>query len=212
MGRDNRKSKAYEYLYDQIVSYKMKPGYSIVEKDVADALNISRTPVREALNQLETEGMILHIPSKGCFVSEMTSKDIEDIFFMRKTLEIAALELSFHSITPKELDEMEQSMMYVDETIAAEDGYIADRRFHELIVNRSNNARLISFIHILSIPVERLRRVARFNTDRPKHSKQEHLDIIYAMRAGDYEKTKEKLSSHLENVKENVLQVYEKFF
>ena len=80
MAGDNRQSQAYEYLYNAIITNTLRPGYPIVEKEISNILGISRTPIREALKQLESEGLVRRFSGKGTFVAGVDLQDIEEIF------------------------------------------------------------------------------------------------------------------------------------
>ena len=92
------KDKVYVYLENEIINNKLKSGDPIVETNVAKILNISRTPVREALKELESNGLVVSYQGKGTFVRQITTKDIEDIYNVRTQLELLALELSFEDL------------------------------------------------------------------------------------------------------------------
>ena len=93
MGKRGLKNVAYDYLLDAITSYEMKPGQAIVEQDVSDKLGISRTPIREALKQLESEGLVRHFPSRGTFVTNLTVQDVESLAYLAPCGHIGPLEL-----------------------------------------------------------------------------------------------------------------------
>lgn len=107
MGKRGLKNVAYDYLLDAIMSYELKPGQAIVEQDISDRLNISRTPIREAFKQLESEGLVRHLPSRGTFVTNLTVQDVEEIFQLRELFEITALKSAINCITDDELDYIE---------------------------------------------------------------------------------------------------------
>ncbi len=211
MTTDNRKEKAYDYLYRAIVSYKLKPGFPIVEKDVSAALGTSRTPVREALKQLESEGLVRHIPGKGTFVSEVTLQDLEEIFYLREVLELAALDIAWDKVTHQELEKLEKLLLTLNENSSEEGFYESDRALHDLIVRCSGNRRLKNILNTINAQIERLRRIAVFSPDRPEKSRQEHLVIIESLKQRDYQKAKVSLQAHIQNVKENTMEVYRKY-
>ena len=86
MSKISRKDMAYEYLYDEIINNRNKPGEYLVESDIANILSISRTPVREALRDLEKDGLVSNFNGRSSMVSYISPTDISDIFDIRISL------------------------------------------------------------------------------------------------------------------------------
>ena len=83
----NLKEKAYIHLKEKIIKCEYPPGMALSERDLMETLGVSRTPIREAINLLEQENLIKIYPRRGMFVENITVKDIQDIFTVRKTVE-----------------------------------------------------------------------------------------------------------------------------
>ena len=98
MDTNNLKIKAYNYIKNKIISGVYPPNQKIEESEISNELNFSRTPIREAINTLKDEGWITIIPRKGIFVSEISLKDINDIFQVRETIEPIILRLAFENL------------------------------------------------------------------------------------------------------------------
>jgi DNA-binding GntR family transcriptional regulator len=204
---DNCKQKAYDYLYNSIITNEFYPGQPVIEQDISDSLGTSRTPIREALKQLEAEGLVRHIPKRGAFVSEITTQDVEEIFALREALEVLALQVSFNKIKDKELDEVEESLASLDSDCSSEDFYKSDRMLHDLIVRNGNNRRLTSFLNTINAQIERIRIISSLTPQRLDKSKGEHLEIIRALRERNLQKTEKLLREHINNVKESTVEV-----
>jgi DNA-binding GntR family transcriptional regulator len=202
------KGKAYQYLYNAIISHKLKPGEPVVEQLISTELGTSRTPVREALKQLESEGLVRHIPGRGTFVTEVTLQDIVEIFSLREALELMALQVSWNRITYEEIERIENNLQSLDLNCHEEDYYKIDRELHDLIVRRSSNRRLMNYLNTLNSQVERFRQIAVFNIGRLEESKQEHLAFIRSIKERDYDKAQSLLKSHIQNVRNNAIKVY----
>lgn len=207
-----RRENAYNFLYDQIVNYKIKPGASITEADIANTLHISRTPVREALSRLEADGLVKRTEGRGFFAADISEEDVEEICFLRRTLEIVALRKSFREISREEILAHRERMYHLDENEWSEEYYTADREFHKFIVEKSGYQRLIRFVNTLNALVDRFRRIAGFNQKRPSETRKEHIEIIEAILDGDEEKACTLLNNHLCNVEENIKTVYRQWF
>jgi len=117
--KDNCKQKAYDYLYKSIIANEFHPGQPIIEQEISSTLGSSRTPVREALKQLESEGLVRHIPGRGTFVSEVTTQDVEEIFTLRSMLEVLALQSAWKNVSDREIEEVEQALITLDSNCSA---------------------------------------------------------------------------------------------
>ncbi|HYE81633.1 MAG TPA: GntR family transcriptional regulator [Clostridia bacterium] len=205
--KDNCKQKAYDYLYDAIITNVIQPGQPIIEQEISSTLGTSRTPVREALKQLESEGLVRHIPGRGTFVSEVTTQDVEEIFTLRSMLEILALQSAWKKISDKELEEASQHLVSLDSNCSADEFYKSDRMIHDLIVRNGGNRRLDSFLKNINAQIERIRIISSLTPQRLGKSKEEHLEIISALKERNLEKTEELLRAHINNVKESAIEV-----
>lgn len=212
MAKNALKNVAYEYLLNAIMSYELKPGQVIVEQEVSDQLGISRTPIREAFKQLESEGLVHHFPSRGTFVTNLTVQDVEEIFQLREMFELTALKSAIHRITEEELRYIEGRLRYLDdkkseEPSTKEEFYGSDRELHELIMKYSGNSRMVKFHRTLEAQLERLRRISSMTPMRLSKSRQEHLDILNALSDRDLDAATDALRLHLRNIKSSTLAV-----
>lgn len=203
----SRKEIAYEHLYNSIITNRLNPGQPISEQEISDELGTSRTPVREALKQLEAEGLVRHIPNRGVFVSEITTQDVEEIFSLREMMEVLALQFSYKKITDKELHELEALLLPLDENYSSEDYFKADRMLHDLIVQYGNNRRLSNFLHNINAQIERIRIISSLTPQRLTKSREEHLEIIRALKEKDLSKSEKALRNHIRKVKESTIEV-----
>lgn len=178
-----------------------------METEIAKLLNISRTPVREAIKELEVEGLVTSYNSRGTFVSNITPYDIEEIFSLRIALEILALNLSIDYITDEELDMLETSFTKMDNQFSWEEIHESDIDLHDLIINKSGNKRLKIFLDTLYGQIERFRRIASKDASRASKSVDEHLEIISCIRKRDVKACEESMIRHLEAVKKSVLAI-----
>ena len=95
----------YSELQEDILTGKLKTGEKLTEQKICDEYKVSRTPVREALRQLEMDGLIENIPNRGAFVLGLSDQDIEDMYVLRKAYEIQAVRWAIERITEEELNE-----------------------------------------------------------------------------------------------------------
>jgi len=199
---------AYNYLYENIMSYNLPPGSAIVEKEISDALKISRTPIREALKKLAGEGLVHYIPGRGTFVQDLSAQDIEEILELRELFEGTALKNAINDITDEEIDEIASLISSLDENSNHEEFYYCDRMLHNLIVKYSRNKRMVGFLNTINSQLERLRRISAMNPRRLEKSKQEHVELLQAIKERDLEKASHSLNTHLKNIKKSIMEVW----
>ena len=207
MAKDTRKQVAYDYLHDAILCNQLKPGSAIVEQEISDLLNISRTPVREALKVLEAEGLVRQIPQRGTFVEQINTQDVEEIFALREALEVLALHEAIKHVSDKELDKLEKYLTTLTSDSKEEEFYSSDRLLHNLIIQNGGNRRLANFLHAVNSQVERLRLISALRPNRLEQSMEEHLAIVKAFKSRDLEAAERELRQHIKNVKESTLEV-----
>jgi DNA-binding GntR family transcriptional regulator len=203
----SRKNQVYEYLLESILSNKLPAGTAIAELDISNELNVSRTPIREALKELEAEGLVTRYPSRGTIVSPITPYDVEEIFSLRILLESFALQLSLPKITKEEVEGIEAMFTRLDSSSSKQEYYQADKSLHALIINHAGNRRLKQFLTILNSQIERFRRIAAVKPTRLANSKNEHLKILALLKQKDLNACEAALRNHLINVKMSTLEV-----
>jgi len=207
MIKDTRKNIAYNYLREAILTWGIPPGNPIVEQEISDYLGISRTPVREALKLLEAEGLVKVVSQRCTIVSELTTQDLEEIFALRESLEVLALEVAIHNIPMQDLDKLEGQLSLLTSQSPPEQFFESDRMLHGLIVKHGRNERLAHILDSLNAQVERMRRIAAVRPNRLDMSMREHLAIVRAIQARDWATAEAELRQHTRNVKESTLDV-----
>ena len=137
MSQDNYSlsARVYNHIRDGILSGRYKDGDELKEMTIGEELGVSRTPVREALRQLDLEGLITIIPNKGAFVEEVSLDDIRDIYDIRARLEGLCARWAAEKITDELMEQMEE-IIYLSE-FHEEKGnskqlLLLDNRFHEI--------------------------------------------------------------------------------
>ena len=149
-----------ESLREAIKNEILEPGERLMEIQLADALGVSRTPIREALRKLELEGFIVMVPRKGAYVADISLKDITDIMEIRLALEELAAGLAADRITEEELEQMECSLVEKREAISQGDMerlVEVDTQFHEALYQASRNERLVAMLNNLREQIQRFR-------------------------------------------------------
>lgn len=146
------KDHVYQYLYERINNDQLKPKDKINESLLCKDLEVSRTPIREALIQLEDEGYIERVPRRGFIVKEISVSKIKEIFQILGCLEGFAATLSLDRITERDLQEMRSLIAKMDEAIAERkihEYFRLQRNFHYIYVSTCGNGELIELISSL---------------------------------------------------------------
>ncbi len=197
---------AYNDLLDRLIKREIPVGSVLQERRLAEALAISRTPVRDALNRLESEGFITRKSGGVLVVKEFSTRELIETLHVRQILEMEGVRLATGRIPPAELDEAEaaiRALLAADEPSAEEDWEV-DSRFHRMIAEKSGNAVLAKHIHDLRVKTH------MFNMDRvPERFEighREHLAIIEALRRGDRDAARAGIQAHIENVKLSIIE------
>lgn len=184
-------------LRDAIVAGDLPPKTRLMEPELAKRLSVSRTPLREAIRQLEAEGLLTTIPRVGTFVTEVTPRDIEDTYAIRAVLEgLAARQAAEDPAKATTLRAIlaELARKTSDYRVYHE----AAGRFHEAVFALSGNQRLQAMYHALTHQVARLRTLSLAMAQRPAVSLREHRRIASAILRGKGPEAERLMRSHIE--------------
>jgi DNA-binding GntR family transcriptional regulator len=182
------RERIVEFIKDAVISGKLKPGERVPEQEIAESFGISRTPIREAFRQLESEGFITVIPRKGAVVSPITGKDVKDFYAIKSLLEGYAARKACPKFTEKELKRLEsinQHMRKCAEKGDVKSFFKLDDQFHDTFLKTCENDKLCHLVHQLVQQFERFRVTALSIEGRMGVSIDQHEEIISAFRKGD---------------------------
>jgi DNA-binding GntR family transcriptional regulator len=135
-----------DLLREAIINGKLELGAHLAESELAEQMSVSRIPVREALLELEQEGLIIRQPNRGCFVIDFTDHDVIEVFTLRSMLESMAFEWAVPNLTETDFVELEKLIYAQDEAIRNnnyDELARLDMRFHEFICIKANHSRLL---------------------------------------------------------------------
>ena len=154
------REKILENIREAILRGNLKPGEKVAEPELAERFGISRTPIREAFRQLESEGYLTVIPRKGAVVTAMSERDVEEFFAIKSILEGYAARMAASRLSEKEIERLEQ----INERLAqlAREGDVktffrVHGEFHELFIRAAGNAKLYELISQLVLKFNRSR-------------------------------------------------------
>lgn len=144
------KEKAYELIKERLISGDIKPGERIREDLLAEEISMSRTPVREAINQLTAEGFVYQIPRKGIFATKFTEEELIDIIEIRVMLESYAARKCCQNITDGQIKELEDIFNKLKNALLNSDlvnAGVYDGMFHKKIGEYSRNNKLATYVN-----------------------------------------------------------------
>jgi len=202
----------YEELKGAIINGKLPPGQRIAESRIAQAMKISRTPVREAFHKLEREGWIKHFPNSGFFVAGLSREDVEETFGIRAALESYAARLSALRHTADDLAALEKKIQEYQKHMAKGDIealFRINTEFHDLLYTLSRSPRLIKMINDLRDQIYRYRRVILRVKGMAKRSNEDHKAMLRYMKRRDAERVEALVKEHILRGQEVVLKQFD---
>lgn len=194
-GRD-----AHQRLLAEIRVGNLRPGDRLVETELADRLSISRTPVREAIRQLEADGLVTHLPRIGATVRRLDYSEVIELYEMRAVLEGTAARLAARAASEPELAEIADA----DAAMAATDPtdanllYTLNRRFHAMVLNATRNRYLAQSLAALDRTLLILGPSTMQDADRARAAVTEHGTIVRAIAARDGAVAETAMRAHIE--------------
>lgn len=200
-----------EALKEAIVNGKLKPGERLMEQQVAEELGVSRTPVREAIRKLEIEGFVIIIPRKGAYVSDISLKDIVQVFEVRAAMEALAAGLAAQRIADEQLEKLERKLVEVKNAVDSSDldNIIQfDTDFHEIIYEASRNDRLVQILNNLREQIQRYRTASLASPGRLKDTLKEHQELVEAISTRNVALAQKLAKEHIENAENTIIEAF----
>jgi DNA-binding GntR family transcriptional regulator len=195
-------SKVFHILQDDIINGVYEVGESLVETKLSEQLGVSRTPIREAIRQLELEGLVHSLPNKGVFVKGISSQDIKDIYTIRTMVEGLAARWAAEKITVEELKELRDALELEEFYTRKNDiNHLLelDSLFHELIFKASKSRPLIHVLSMFHHNVQRARTASLESPGRAKKTLDEHQAIFRAISEGNESESERLATEHVMN-------------
>jgi DNA-binding GntR family transcriptional regulator len=187
-----------------IIRGKLKPGERLLEPIVAEQLGVSRTPIREAFFQLESEGLVEVMPRKGAVVSDISVTNAEELYIVRSVLEGLATRLTCNKISDKLLDKLKSINDKLFERVKEESNNFIEitelnNEFHDIINRSAYNDKLYQTIELLRKQTTRYTFMYLSTLFRLRVSVEEHEEIIKALTKKDVEESEKVMRKHIEN-------------
>ena len=196
-----------DIIRKRIIYQELEPGQKIVEQDLAKEFKTSRAPIREALRQLELEGLVNIIPNKGAYVTGISDKDVHDIYMIRSMLEGLCVRWATEHITQEQLEELDEIILlseYHMDKGHSDQLTELDGRFHQILYEASQSRILDHVLSDFHKYVQLARRTSVKTEERAIKSIGEHNEILNAIKAKDAEKAGDLATIHIMHVMESL--------
>lgn len=205
------RDKVYKYIKNSILLGEFKAGERLIERELADRLHVSRTPIREALLRLESQGFVKTLPRKGVVVMEITEEEIMEIFTIVSSLEVLIVKLASQKVTEESMEKLRAIIRRIE--IAME----SDEEVSELHMEIKNalyqtakSPRLYEMLSDLSDYIQVFSNKGNEIPGRKQVAMEEHMKILQAFCDRQFELAEYLTRIHIENAKNAYQQVLQK--
>ncbi|MFT8320953.1 MAG: GntR family transcriptional regulator [Bacillus sp. (in: firmicutes)] len=202
----------YRFIKQLILEGEYKPGDRLIERELATKLNISRTPIREALFRLESQGFVKTLPRKGVIVSDVSENDVIEVFTILSSLEVLAAKLAAQRMNEEMMSRFDEKIAELEsfESQSEEEVEKKHSETNYLIYQAAKSTKLSD---ILSGLIDYIHMSANMGYETPGRrveSIREHIDILKAIRNGEGEMAEYLTKIHIENSKKAYINFVEK--
>ncbi len=202
---ESKQQLAYQQIKQDILNNTYPEGTVLAERKLCDIYHVSRSPIRNAIQQLTYEGLLRLIPGKGAAVAGFSIEDILEVYDLMEVLQIYALRSLASQIDAYFLDFLETSLKNMKQNI--ENGDLSkackwDQQFHRFLITSSSNKRLVSMYEQLEVQNMRFMATTADDESLARRSYQEHSDIYEHLKKHDITGAQEKLQIHYKHTKQ----------
>jgi len=200
-------------LRKAILSGQFEPDERLGEQFLAETLEVSRGPIREALNQLEREGLVIIRRNRGAFVARLSREDVDEVYSLRLALEKLAVRLAIQNATLTDFDEMQAIIdtmaSYLERGLTEQEGAELDVQFHDIVYRSTGHKRLYGFWENLrpQIHIFLLSRAAA-DSDFRQYAVESHQALLDAIRDKDEARAIATLEDHIRGAYDRVIKIY----
>ena len=201
----SKQVQVYNKLKEDILDGKFPPGTPMVERKLCDIYEVSRSPVRKALQGLVRDGLVVFAPGKGMIVSEITIEDIFEIYDMMELFQIYAVRRAANKMNEISMNALENILYNIRHALdneAVPDAIKWDVTFHSFLVELSGSARLKMFHDQISSQIRRFLSFTLEDTQLAERSYLEHRNIFNCLAEGDIKGAEDAISQHYSNTKQ----------
>jgi len=194
----------YEQLKKKIIDFEIYPGTRITESEIAEDFQVSRTPVRAALQRLETEGQITIMPKQGCFVRSVDIESISQYYDVRITLEATAVELACDHMSDEDIDALQEewNRENLENEIDMEEIKVREEAFHIAIAIGGGNNILANYLRDINNHIRILRRLGFPDRQAVIETCDEHSSICQLIREHNKTQARRAMTKHIRKSQE----------
>lgn len=200
----------FDKIREEIINGRFKPGEKLVEIKLADELGVSRTPVREALKQLELDGLVDNIPNRGVIVKGISAGDITDILAIRLSIERLVGKWACERITEEEvknLCEIYDLMEFYTMKKDSDKIFELNTKFHEILYSSAKSRYLESILNDFQLFIKSARSRSLKEPGRLEIALSEHKKILDSIKSRDIEATENALVYHIQKSNSNIVKL-----
>jgi len=209
------KEKAYNHLRKEILENRLSPGAQFTEKELSEELNMSRTPVREAMIKLQNEGLVEIVPHKGMRVLPLSPEDMGEIYSVLTCVESkAAALIAKQKMSEQELEPLKTATHDMEEALDVNDldaWAEADDRYHKKLLGLCHNKRLVNIALNYLDQAYRARMFTLRLRKYPIKSTQEHKDQVAAILSGNADEVPQTYRKHRERAADELIDILNRF-
>ncbi|SEK58628.1 GntR family transcriptional regulator [Roseovarius nanhaiticus] len=189
---------AYQQIVSDIRAGNLLPGDRLTEVDLAARFGMSRTPVREAIRQLEADGLVMHTPRLGATIRTLDHSEISELYDMRAVLESTAARFAARAGSGVELSEIETIQAAMSAARSSEERYRQNQNFHAAILDAARNRFLLRAVQSVQKTLLILGRSTMEEPKRAEDAVREHAAIVTALRSRDEDEAERAMRLHIQ--------------
>lgn len=200
-----------DIVRERILKGEYQIGEKIKESSIAQELNVSRTPIREAFKTLEEEGLLDYLPNRGCYAKGFTKRDVSDIYTVREALEEIAMTWACERITDEEIDKLEEQCELMDFYTKKRDVQkilTMNSSFHDIIYNSTGSRFLAQVLRSYKGYLDKTRKSVFYREEFLDSIQGEHKAIFEAVKSRDKDLAVAAIKKHLASSKERTEAVW----
>jgi len=205
--KPNLSAQVYQTIKKAIMDNTLKPGEPLLERQLAESLGVSRTPVREAFKLLAMDGLVKLVPNREAEVADISIMDVKEIIQIRSRLETLAARLCTDNATADDIDRVEDRIAAMEGCLDRSDylGYLEnDLGMHSIILSCCGNLRLEAILKSLGEQISRLTYLSVGDADQARESLGHHRRIFRAISSKDPDAAEAAMAEHIENIREHL--------
>jgi DNA-binding GntR family transcriptional regulator len=200
-------SRAVSVLREMVLSGRMRAGERLNEVELAHALQISRGPLREAIQRLRSEGLLTAVSGRGAFVRTFTIDTLRELYEVRIALETHGVRLAARNSDSDGIQQLRQLLADTDQALAGDHAYPQDLDFHQRIMELADNHALLDVATEVHRQIHLARTRSGHVSTRARQALEEHQEVLKHLADGDGERAAEVLATHLRASLQSVLEL-----